>query len=91
MKVWVLQYASGYTSEATVELFLNEVDCRNKFIEDVKNSYDNEELSLDDVLFYINTNEAPYSGDDVDVDNTSVSWDGVEVYESLCYYEMDVK
>ena len=47
MEVWVLQYVSGYTSEAWVKLFNKEEDARKEFLELVKLDYSNEELRLE--------------------------------------------
>lgn len=89
MEVWVLLYASGYTSEADTTLFFKEEDVRKEFIKQVKDAYNNDELSLEEVLGYIERGE-DYDGEDVSVGETFCTWDGGEVYESFGYYKQDV-
>lgn len=90
MEVWVLLYASGYTSEACTTLFFKEEDVRKEFIKQVKDAYSNDELSLEEVLNCIESGEEYDEGLYVSVGSTYCDWDGPEVYESLSYYKQDV-
>lgn len=89
MEVWVLQYVSGYTSEAWVKLYHKEEDARKEFLELVKLDYSNEELTTEEVLGYLERGE-DYDGDDVSISQKEVTWDGPEVYECLSYYKQEV-
>jgi hypothetical protein len=91
MEVWVLQYVSGYTSEAWVKLFNKEEDARKEFLELVKLDYSNEELTTEEVLGYLERGE-DYDGDDGDVNISlnEITWDGPEVYECYSYYKQEV-
>ena len=90
MEVWVLLYASGYTSEADTTLFFKEEDVRKEFIKQVKDAYSNDELSLEEVLGYIERGEVYDESIDVSVGEKFCTWDGPEVYESLSYYKQEV-
>ena len=90
--VWVLQYASGYTSDTFVELFHNVDDAQARFITLVKVHYNesDDEPTLEEVLNYINNGGKNISTDETSITETSLSWDGYEVYESLEYYQQEV-
>lgn len=90
MEVWVLQYVSGYTSEAWVKLFNKEEDARKEFLELVKLDYSNEELTTEEVLGYLERGEDYDDGDDVSISLNEVTWNGPEVYECYSYYKQEV-
>ena len=90
MEVWVLQYVSGYTSEAWVKLFNKEEDARKEFLELVKLDYSNKELTTEEVLGYLERGEDYDDGDDVSISLNEVTWDGPEVYECYSYYKQEV-
>lgn len=92
VNVWVLQYASGYTSEAFVELFHSVDDAQERFINLVTSYYkeSDDEPTLEEVLNYINNGGKNISTDETSITETSLSWDGWEVYESLGYYQQEI-
>ena len=93
MEVWVLQYVSGYTSEACVRLYHKEEDARKEFLELVRLAYNNEELTTEEVLGYLERGESYQSSDDSEVVITprEITWDGPEVYECYSYYKQEVQ
>ena len=88
--VWVLQYASGYTSEAWVKLYHKEEDARKEFLELVKLDYNNDELTKEEVLGYLERGESYDEGDSVFIEERSACWDGTEVYERYDYFEQEI-
>jgi hypothetical protein len=91
-KVWVVEYASGYTSETFVELFHSVDDAQARFITLVKVHYNesDDEPTLEAILNFINNGGKNISTDDTTITETSLSWDGYEVYESLEYYQQEI-
>lgn len=91
MEVWVLLYASGYTSEACTELFFKEEDARARFLELVERDYNNDDLTTEEVLEYLKRGETYDSdGGGVEISPGEITWDGPDVYEKLCYYEQEI-
>lgn len=90
--VWIVEYSSGYISEGFTEAFNSEEKARVRFLELVKSSYpDNDnEPTIEEVLNFINNGGEDISTDDTSVSETSLSWDGYEVYESLSYYQLEI-
>lgn len=91
-KVWVVEYTSGYTSECYVLLYHNVDDAEAKFITLVKDLYNesDNEPTLEAILNFINNGGKDISTDDTIITETSLSWDGYEVYEGLSYYQQEI-
>jgi len=91
-KVWVVEYTSGYCSETFVELYHKEEDTKERFIALVKDYYNepDDEPTLEEVLNFINNGGNDISTDETTITETSLSWDGDEVYEGLSYYQQEI-
>jgi hypothetical protein len=90
--VWIVDYSSGYTSESFNEAFDSEEKAKTRFIELVKSQYNepDDEPTLEEILNFINNGGEDISTDDTSVGETSLSWDGGEVYELLSYYQLEI-
>jgi hypothetical protein len=85
MEVYVLLYASGYTSETYTEVYADYSTAKTKYLEKVK-SY-----CYDDIYNrVINEDFTSRDEDDVYIGHDEVSWDGGEVYERIELYKQDV-
>ena len=58
-EIWVVLYASGYTSEATTDLFLNYEDAYNYYIKELKMNFGGEygDYSIEDIIKAIENKE----------------------------------
>ena len=83
--VYVLLYASGYTSETYTEIYADYSTAKTKYLEKVK-SY------CDDYTYNRVINEEFTTDDDEDlyIGHDEVSWDYGEVYERIELYKQDV-
>ena len=90
-EVWVVLYASGYTSEATTDLFLNYEDAYNYYINQIKMIYeDGDDYKVEDVIKAIENKEI-IDTEDVTLDGYDFTFDGIEVYERITMYKQEVR
>lgn len=89
-EVWVVLYASGYTSETHTQIFDSYTKAYNQYIGMVERMYDREDVSLDEVFKAINEYEL-IDTDDVTLDGFCLTWDGSEVYERIDLYKQEVR
>jgi hypothetical protein len=91
--IWIVEYSSGYISDGFTEAFNSEEKARVRFLELVEIYYNEpcDEPTLEEIISFINNGGEDISTDDTTIDSTSLSWDGGEVYESLSYYQLEIK
>lgn len=87
MEVYVLLYASGYTSETYTEVYKDYHTAKTRYLEKVK-SYCDDEIYQRVLNEEFTTDE---EDDDVYIGHDEVTWDGVEVYERIELYKQDVR
>ena len=85
--IWIVDYNSGYTSESFVEVYSSEDKARARWLELIEGYYQNDDRSL--ILEHLYNGE-DYIDDDTELLDGSLSWDGVEVYEELSYYQTEI-
>jgi hypothetical protein len=89
-EVWVVLYASGYTSEATTDLFLNYEDAYNYYIEQVKMIYsDGDDYKVEDIIRAIENKEV-IETEGVSLYGYDLTFDCIEVYERIDLYKQEI-
>lgn len=90
-EVWVVFYVSGYTSEATTDLFLNYEDAYNYYINQIKMIYPGvDDYKVEDVIKAIENKEI-IDTEDVSLYGYDLTFDGIEVYERIDLYKQEVR
>ena len=89
-EVWVVLYASGYTSETYTKIYTSYTKAYNMYIGLVENNYNRDDVTLDEVLKAIEDGEL-IDTEDVTLDDYDLTWDGSEVYERIDLYKQEVR
>jgi len=90
--VWTLLFVTGYTSEATVEVFEKEEDCKEAFKKTLRDTFSHEDLSIEDVLEIVDGERDHFdNADDLSIYPSDVSWDSGEVWRRVTYFETEIK
>ena len=88
-EVWVVLYASGYTSEAYTKIYKDKAIAYNRFYGMIESYYNNDEFTIDEVFKAIEDGDV-LEGENVTYEDLDLTWDGSEVYERISMYKQEV-